>query len=221
MPTARNPSWGNEDLNMIRVVIADDHPLVLAGIKATLSVASDVEVVGEARDSHSALTLVGQHNPDILLLDVEMPGQAAHELIAEARLCQSKLKVMILTAHADEASIRRLTRVKISAYMLKDEAPENLVQALRAVAQGATWFSQTVASKIMGFNDPEDLWNTLTSREQQILQEIARGLDNRAIADNLSLAEQTVRNYASIIYEKLGVASRVEALVWARDRGLV
>jgi len=74
---------------------------------------------------------------------------------------------------------------------------------------------------MMGFHDPEDLWNTLTRRERQILQEIARGLDNQAIAETLSLAEQTVRNYASTIYDKLGVASRVEALVWARDRGLV
>jgi DNA-binding NarL/FixJ family response regulator len=206
---------------MITVVVADDHPLMLAGVQATLRQCEEIEVLGTARDGAETLELVRRQAPDLLLLDVEMPGPSAHELVAEARMARPALKVLVLTAHADEASIRRLTRVRISGYMLKDEAPENLLQAVLAVAGGATWFSQTVASKIMGFHDPEDLWNTLTRRERQILQEIARGLDNQAIAETLSLAEQTVRNYASTIYDKLGVASRVEALVWARDRGLV
>ncbi len=205
----------------MKIVIADDHPLVRSGVKSTLSRSDEVQVVGEAQDGSETLKMVEQHKPDLLILDVEMPGMPADELTVAARNIVPGLKVLVLTAHEDEASIRRLMKVKISAYMLKDEAPENLLQAVRAISQGAAWFSQSVAHKLMGLSDPEDDLPSLTPREKQILQQIALGHDNQTIANELSLAEQTVRNYASSIYEKIGVASRVEAVVWARDRGIV
>lgn len=206
---------------MMKIVIADDHPLVRSGVKSTLARSDDVQVVGEAQNSAEAMKLIEQHKPDMLILDIEMPGIPADELTVAAREVVPELKVLVLTAHEDEASIRRLMKVKISAYMLKDEAPENLLQAVRAIGQGAVWFSQSVAHKLMGLNDPEDDLPSLTPRERQILTQIALGHDNQTIANELSLAEQTVRNYASSIYEKIGVASRVEAVVWARDRGIV
>jgi len=206
---------------MMKIVIADDHPLVRSGVKATLSRSDEVEVVGEAQNSSEALKMVELHTPDMLILDIEMPGIPAEELTVLARELVPTLKVLILTAHEDEASIRRLMKVKISAYMLKDEAPENLLQAVRAIDQGAVWFSQSVAHKLMSLSDPEDDLPALTPREKQILTQIALGHDNQTIATTLSLAEQTVRNYASSIYEKIGVASRVEAVVWARDRNIV
>lgn len=206
---------------MMKIVIADDHPLVRSGVKSTLARSDDVQVVGEAQNSAEAMKLIEQHRPDMLILDIEMPGIPADELTVAARELVPDLKILVLTAHEDEGSIRRLMKVKISAYMLKDEAPENLLQAVRAIGQGAVWFSQSVAHKLMGLNDPEDDLPSLTPRERQILTQIALGHDNQTIANELSLAEQTVRNYASSIYEKIGVASRVEAVVWARDRGIV
>lgn len=209
-----------ETNSMTKIIVADDHPLVRSGVKATLSRAEDVQVVGEAHDGAEALKLIAELKPDLLILDVDMPGMAAEQIVTEARKECPALKVLILTAHDDEASIRRLMRVKLSAYMLKDEAPENLLQAVRAISQGAVWFSQSVAHKMMGFQEPDDIWGTLTPREKQILTQIAAGKDNQTIASALDLAEQTVRNYASTIYEKIGVATRVEAVVWARDRGI-
>jgi len=206
---------------MMKIVVADDHPLVRSGVRSTLSRSDDVKVVGEAQSSSETLALILEHKPDLLILDIEMPGIPAEELTVQAREIVPELKILILTAHEDEASIRRLMKVKISAYMLKDEAPENLLQAVRAIGQGAAWFSQSVAHKLMSLHDPQNDLPNLTARERQILTQIALGHDNQTIASELSLAEQTVRNYASSIYEKIGVSSRVEAVVWARDRGVV
>lgn len=205
----------------MKIVIADDHPLVRSGIRATLARCDEFEVVGEAQDSQEALKLIQQHQPDLLISDVEMPGLPADELTLAARQLLPQLKVLILTVHADEATIRRLMKARISAYMLKDEAPENLLQAVRALKQGAAWFSQSIALKLMNLSNAQDDLPALTAREKEILQEIALGHDNQTIANRLSLAEQTVRNYASSIYEKIGVSSRVEAVVWARDRGMI
>ena len=204
----------------MKILIADDHPLVRSGVAATLARSDEVQVVGEASDTVEVLVLTQQHKPDLLILDIQMPGEPVDEVVQKARKLVPQLKVLILTAHADETSVRRLMKVRISAYMLKDEAPENLLQAVRAVGQGAVWFSQTVAHVMMGLQEPDNLWASLTPRERQILTEIARGHDNQTIAATLSLAEQTVRNYASALYEKIGVSSRVEAVVWARDRGI-
>lgn len=204
-----------------RIVIADDHPLVLNGVKTTLSRSDDLEVVGEARDGAEALKLIQQHHPQLLIVDVEMPGIPVDQLAEAARGIVPDLKILVLTAHDEEATIRPLMKVKVSGYLLKDEAPESLLQAVRALRQGAAWFSQTVAHKMIYLNQHKEDDLPLTAREKQILAQIALGRDNQTIAQDLSLAEQTVRNYASAIYEKLGVSSRVEAVVWAREHGFV
>ena len=173
----------------MRIVIADDHPLVRSGIRATLSRSEEIQVVGEAQDSPETLKMVEEFRPDLLILDIEMPGIPAHQLAVEARKLVPDLKILVLTVHEDEASIRALMKVKISAYMLKDEAPENLLQAVRAIEQGAAWFSQSVAHKLMTIHEVKDDLPSLTTREKQILQQIALGHDNHTIADELSLAE--------------------------------
>ncbi len=127
---------------------------------------------------------------------------------------------MILTSHAEAATIRALMKAKISGYLLKDEAPEHLLQAVRVLGSGATWFSQGVMEKMMNSTDAEDDLVTLSPRERQILRLLAQAKDNATIANELSLAEQTVRNHVSTLYSKLGVSSRVEAIVWVRERNL-
>ncbi|MBI3929197.1 MAG: response regulator transcription factor [Armatimonadetes bacterium] len=206
----------------MRVVLADDHPLVRSGIRTTLMNQARLEVVAEASTGEQALQAVVEHRPDLLVLDVSMPGLAADQVISRAREVLPELKTLILTAYDDDAYVRRLTQVPISGYLLKDEAPETLLQAILVIKQGGVWFSRTIADKLMGFSrsHADDPFPALSARERELLALIARGLDNQFIATELNLAEQTVRNYASTIYQKIGVNSRVEAVVWARERGL-
>lgn len=201
-------------------MVADDHPLVRSGVRATLSQSDEISVVAEAHDFKEAVELLSKLKPDILLLDVEMPGGKAENLIVTAREMQPNIKILILTSHAEAATIRALMKAKISGYLLKDEAPEHLLQAVRVLGSGATWFSQGVMEKMMNSTDVEDELVALSPREKQILRLLAQAKDNATIADELSLAEQTVRNHVSTLYSKLGVASRVEAIVWVRERNL-
>lgn len=201
-------------------MVADDHPLVRSGVRATLSQSDEITVVAEAHDFKEAVDLLGKMKPDILLLDVEMPGGKAENLIVTAREMQPNIKILILTSHAEAATIRALMKAKISGYLLKDEAPEHLLQAVRVLGSGATWFSQGVMEKMLNSTDVEDELVALSPREKQILRLLAQAKDNATIADELSLAEQTVRNHVSTLYSKLGVASRVEAIVWVRERNL-
>lgn len=206
----------------VRILIADDHPLVRFGVKTTLQRATENEVVGEACNAEETLRYVRSLKPDMITLDLDMPGPCTPEdLAAQCLEVHPTLRILVLTAHDDEATVRRLKKIRLSGYLLKDEAPEHLLQAVRAIQQGAVWFSQSIAHKMMGLDLQEDAAPTLTPRERQVLAAIGKGVDNRTIANELSLAEQTVRNYATTIYEKIGVTSRVEAAVWARDRGIL
>lgn len=208
----------------IRVVLADDHPIVRSGIKATLQVDESLEVVGEAENSDATKRVCVELKPDVLLLDLSMPGASPVEILKYLREHSPDVKVLVLTASDDDAIVRQLVRVGIAGYLLKDEVPETLGRAIHAIKQGGAWFSQSIAQKFMQWQRddslPEDLPD-LTDREQQVLKLVAKGFDNTRIANELGLAEQTVRNYASTIYEKLDVHSRAEAIVWAREKGFI
>ena len=199
-----------------RIALADDHPLVRAGIRATLLEDPSFETVGEASTGDDALKMVLEKAPDLLILDLSMPGLAPDQVVARSLAALPNLKTLILTAYDDDVYVRRMSQVLISGYLLKDEAPANLLHAIRAILSGAVWFSQTVARKMM--TQDKDL--SLTGRERDLLECIAKGLDNKAISEELHLAEQTVRNYTSTLYQKLGVSSRTEAVVWSHQRGI-
>ncbi len=205
----------------MRVVIADDHPLVRDGIRAALSRA-DIDVVAEAPDGDAALRLVREHKPDLLILDLSMGGLPFDQVIPQAQEAVPGLKTLVLTAHDDDAYVRKIKPLAIRGYMLKDEAPESLAQAVRVIQQGAVWFSQVIARKMMDstWENPTEV-NPLTAREATILAAVAQAKENGEIAHSLNLAEQTVRNYVSTIYHKIGATSRIGAAVWAREHGLV
>lgn len=206
----------------IRVLLADDHPLILSGIRTLLGTTSDLVVVGEVRNSDEVQHRCKEHQPDVLVMDSRMSGLRAVDTIAALRLEYPQTRIVVLTAHNDEACVRGLVMVGISGYVLKDEAIETLIFAIRSVGQGHTWFSHAVMTRLAMVSHPLEQVEvvSLTDREQQILRLIAIGQNNAHIASALHLAEQTVRNYISRLYVTLGLHSRAEAVVWAREQGM-
>jgi two-component system nitrate/nitrite response regulator NarL len=203
----------------VRILLADDHPLVRSGIRATLSGEASFEVVGEATNGAEVQLLCQELRPDLLLLDLSMPGPSPLETITCVRQLSPETRVLVLTAYDDDAYVRNIINIGVDGYLLKDEATEALVQAIKAVVQGGTWFSRVVMQKFVVVKQDPDAEAGFTPRELELLASIGQGWDNRRIASEFDLAEQTVRNYISRIYEKLGVRSRAEAVVWARENG--
>lgn len=204
----------------IRVLLADDHPLVRAGIRATLDADDGVTLVGEATDGYEAQRMGRELKPQVLLLDLNMPGPRPVQTVAYLREHCPEVKVVALTAYDDDAYVRGLVSAGVAGYVLKDEATDMVMRAIRAVVQGDTWFSRHIMEKLAQIGNKRDSDSNLTGREKEMLEMVARGLDNTHIGVELSLADQTVRNYLSRIYTKLGVSSRAEAIVWARERGM-
>ena len=209
---------------LIRVALADDHPLVRAGIRAALADETDLHAVGEAATGYEALRLCRELQPDVLVLDLSMPGPLPLEVMSAVRAHCPALKVLVLSAYDDDAYVRGVVGAGAVGYLLKDEAPDTVVDAIRTVMAGGTWFNQAVLAKLGGSPPEVSLpakveW--LTGREREVLEAMTRGWDNARIAAEVHLAEQTVRNTISRIYAKLGVRSRAEALLWAQEHGLL
>lgn len=204
--------------NVIRVVLADDHPLIRDGIRSILHEEGDIEVVGEASSNDEVLERCLQLSPDILLLDLNMPGPPTIHVIHQVRAERPETKVMILTGYEDDGYIRTLVAAGVCGYVLKGEASSVVVRAIRAVAQGDTWLSRPVVEKLIQEKNALAPLTVLTQREQEILTMIGRGWSNARIATELMLSEQTIRNKASQIYTKLGLSSRAEAILWLRER---
>ncbi len=207
----------------IRVLLADDHPVVRAGIRGILAAERDIALVGEATDGNAARHLCLELAPDVLLLDLNMPGPPPAQTVAFLHQECPRVKVLVLTAYEDDMYVRSLISAGAVGYVLKDETPEAVVRAIHTVVNGDTWYSQPVVEKLAQWEASEHAVKDeahLTPREQELLNLMALGLDNVRIANTLGLAEQTVRNQVSKIYVKLNVATRAEAIVWARERGL-
>lgn len=204
----------------IRVLLADDHPAIRAGVRAMLANEPDLEVVGEAVTGNEAQDLCVSLAPDVLLLDLSMPGPPAAATVRFLHAQSLPIRVVMLTAYRDEAVIRELVRLGVAGYVLKDDEPETVAAAVRRVVAGGTWFSRQVMDALVrGRRDvsAETGAPHLSGRERQLLALIRRGLDNAHIAKELELREQTVRNYLSIVYGKIGVSSRAEAVVWTHE----
>nr|WP_290670237.1 response regulator transcription factor [Ardenticatena sp.] len=201
----------------IRVLLADDHPLIRAGIRTALDADAGIDLVAEAADGDEAYRLACAHRPDVLLLDLNMPGLSPLELVARLREEVPSLNVVVLTAFDDDVYVRSLLNAGVKGYILKDEALEAVVQAIHSVAVGGTWFSETIARRLFSQNEKEAFASpaVLSEREKEVMRYLLRGMTNQQIANEMALAEQTVRNYISRIYAKLGVRSRTEAALWA------
>ncbi len=210
---------------MIRVLIADDHPLVRSGLRAVCSGATDIEVVGEAADGYEVIAEALRLEPDVILMDLEMPQlrgiDATRRIVAETR----STAVLVLTMFDDEDSV--ITAIKAGAvgYLLKGSDGDDILAAIRAAATGQAVFGSALTSRLAAWlsGSPRDhvlVFPDLTDRERDILDQLAAGLTNAEIADNLHLATKTVANNISIILTKLQVTQRGQAIVLAREAGL-
>ena len=208
----------------IRVVIVDDHPLVRAGMRQVLDAATDMTVVAEGGSGAEALRLMAEHRPEVLVLDVNLPDVNGVEVTRRLRKLTASVAILILTFHDDQETVVGLLDAGADGYVVKDDAAETLVNAVRAVARGESWLSPKIAGKVVrharGELPPEPI-SPLTPREQEVLGLLAQGFDNEAIAHKLNLTRRTVQNHVSAIYGKLGVASRTEAMLYALNHKLV
>jgi DNA-binding NarL/FixJ family response regulator len=202
----------------IRVLLADDHPLIRAGIRTILTTEPDVRLVGEAIDGTDAQHLCRTLQPDVLLLDLNMPGPSPAETVAVLRTECPAVHVLVLTAHDDDAYVRALVAAGVDGYVLKDDATEAVVRAIHAVMQGDTWFSRPVMDKLAR---PETRGNlpsakpALTAREMEVLRLVVAARTNQEIARALGISVKTVEKHLAELFTKLRVASRVEAAVLA------
>jgi NarL family two-component system response regulator LiaR len=213
-------------MSKIRVVVADDHPIVRLGICNALHKESDIEVVGEAANGSQAVQLVETLRPDVFVLDMQMPDMDGVAVARQVRTRCPEARILVLSAYAHDHYVFGMLSEGASGYLLKDDAVEHVVSAARAVAQGQTWLSPQVAGKVVrhatGRQPAPDLGpEQLTERETEVLRLLAQGRSNDEIADALCIAERTVRFHVSNLFEKLQVASRTEAAVKAIRLGLI
>jgi DNA-binding NarL/FixJ family response regulator len=207
----------------LRVVVADDHPVVRGGLVALLSTLEGVEVVAQAGTGADALRETALQRPDVVVMDLRMPGLDGVEATRRIATEYPGVAVLVLTMFDEDELIVDAVAAGARGYLLKGAEPEEIERAIRAVASGEAIFSREVATKVLQRMSPASRPTplpALTVREREVLDLIARGLSNAVIADRLGLAAKTVGNHISTIFLKLGVATRAEAIVIAREAGL-
>ena len=208
----------------IRVVLADDHPIVRTGIRNLLEKAPDIEVVGEAHNGDEALRFVKELTPDVLLLDMEMPALKGVEVARQLKGAGLPTRILALSAYDDKQYILGLLAAGAAGYLTKEEVPETIIEAVRGVARGEQgWVSRRVAAQMATWTRGEETHGTmaaLTNREMEVLQWVVAGKTNQEIGLALGISEKTVEKHLDAVFKKLGVASRVEAAVLAVKEGL-
>jgi DNA-binding NarL/FixJ family response regulator len=207
----------------VKVVLADDHPITREGIKNFLMNTVDIEVIGEAQDGEEALRLANELQPDVLLLDMEMPLIKGVEVAKQLKATNSPVKVLALSTYDDKQFIIGLLSAGASGYLTKEEIPANILDAVRGVARGEQgWVSRRVAALMSSWTreEPERV-EDITKREMQVLAQMAAGKTNKEIGFALGISQKTVEKHLESIYMKLKVSSRVEAAVLAVEKGLV
>ena len=207
----------------IRVLVADDHPLFLDGVVHSLTSEPDMEVVGQASNGNEALQMAREHLPDVLLLDIAMPGQSGIVAAGEVAAACPATKIIMLTVSKDEDDLMAALKAGARGYVLKGVSARELANVVRAVSGGDVYVSPSLAADMLrelSRPQPPDPLDELTEREREVLQLIAEGLTNREIGDRLHLSEKTIKHYMTNILQKLQVRSRVEAALLAQRHGL-
>jgi DNA-binding NarL/FixJ family response regulator len=217
---------------VIRVVLADDHPIVRDGLRKLLSLENDIEVVGEAADGHEAVKVVQETHPDVVVLDLRMPNLDGIGALQTLSTLESKPKVIVLTASEDKNEFVQAMKLGCSGIVLKQTAPELIVKSIRKVSAGEIWLdSHTTAAVMRQFAQPTEIMGSshpargrerspLSQREREIVTLVAQGYKNREMAEKMFISEQTVKNHLHNIFDKLGVSDRLELALYAIHKGL-
>ncbi len=209
----------------LRVLMADDHPIVLAGMKALVTADAGLDLVGEARDGRIALQLAKDLQPDIAVLDIGMPGLNGLEVALTLRTEAPDIRVIILTVHEDRAYLRQLLEAGVAAFLLKRSAAEELVRAIHAVAEGGLYLDPAIAGKVVGAaarstpNSPLGAPAELSERETEVLRLLAEGHTSKEISSRLTISVKTVETYKARAMDKLGFKTRVDVVRYAASRG--
>jgi DNA-binding NarL/FixJ family response regulator len=210
-----------------RIVIADDHAIIRDGVRALLSAADDFEVVGEASDGQQAVDLAVGREPDVILMDIAMPGLGGLEATLEIRRRVPRAKIIVLTQYGDPEYVRRFLKAGVSGYVLKKAAGADLVSAIRAVARGGLVLDPEVArdafqdSGTPAHGDVPDPYETLTDREKQVLKLVAEGHSNKEVAELLNISVKTAMSHREHVMLKLRVHNRTELVRFAIRAGVI
>jgi len=200
----------------ISVLIVDDHPVVRQGLRVLLEVQDGIEVAGEAGDGPAALALAAEREPDVILLDLKLPGMDGIAVLGELTARYDRSRVLVLTSVTDHASAAAALRAGAAGVLYKDVDPDALVRAIRAVHDGHLLLAPEAAGTLLrSASGPARGLDALTSREREVLAELARGRSNREIARALSVSEKTVKAHVSSVLAKLGVQDRTQAALLA------
>jgi DNA-binding NarL/FixJ family response regulator len=216
---------------MIRVVLADDHPIVRDGLRKLLTLEEDIEVVGEASDGREVVQVVQDTRPDVLILDLRMPYMDGLATLQALQQLERKVRVIVLTASEDKNEFVQAMKLGCSGIVLKQTAPELIVKSIRKVHSGEIWLdSHTTAAVMRQFASPAEMLSgtptkgrersPLSQREREIVGLVAQGYKNREMAEKMFISEQTVKNHLHNIFDKLGVSDRLELALYAIHKGL-
>ncbi|MCL4812599.1 MAG: response regulator transcription factor [Vicinamibacteraceae bacterium] len=216
-------------MSRIRVLIADDHAILREGLRALLKLADDIEVVGEASDGREAVDRALALGPDVVLMDVAMPGLGGLEATLELRKRLPSVKILVLTQYEDREYIRRFLQAGVSGYILKRSAGAELASSIRAVQRGGLVLDPEVAKEALREPLPQagpasgsaSLYDTLTDREKQVLKLVADGRSNKEVAELLGISVKTAMSHRENLMEKLGVHSRTELIKFALREGVI
>jgi DNA-binding NarL/FixJ family response regulator len=213
------------DIGRIRILVADDHPVYRDGLRALAARSPDLELVGEAANGTDAVAMADQTLPDVILMDLRMPGMTGIEATRAILDRRPDTRILILTMSEDDDSLFAAMRAGARGYLPKDADSEELIRAIRAAALGEVIFGASIASRLQAFFAPSraraaDPFPELTEREDEVLELIAQGRSNHDIAARLQISDKTVRNHVANVFNKLRVADRAQAIVRAREAGL-
>lgn len=206
---------------VIRIVLADDHTLVRQSVGKLLAGTEGMQVVGEASDGSQAVDLVRLHRPDVALLDVSMPGMDGLEAAEKIQVDPGDVKILMLTMHDDDATLRRATEAAVDGYVAKTASTEEVVNAVRTVAEGGAYVSPAIAMRMMRLASGTRPGSTLTNREVEILRLLADGQRIQDISESLFLSPKTVKNHLTSVYSKLHVETAAQAVAEAYRNGIV
>lgn len=208
-----------------RVLMVDDHPVVLAGLKALVEADTDFRVVGEARDGRTALQLAKELQPDVVVLDISMPEMNGIEVATVLLTDQPQCRVLVLTVHEDRAYLSQLLELGVSGYLLKRSASDELIRAMHAIIAGGMYLDPAVAGKVVGrpardaASPQAGQTADLSGRETDVLRLVACGHSNKEISARLNISVKTVETYKARAMEKLGCRTRVEVVRYAAQKG--